>query len=40
MFFKATHAQGVSGEEGNNNNNNVFDEDKRIIHTGPNPLHN
>lgn len=21
-------------------NNTVFDEDKRIIHTGPNPLHN
>lgn len=26
---------GASGEEGN-----VYDEDKRIIHTGPNPLHN
>ncbi|KAJ0545325.1 hypothetical protein HanIR_Chr08g0348631 [Helianthus annuus] len=46
MFFKAAQPQfhaassqppvGATGEEGDS----VFDEDKRIIHTGPNPLHN
>ncbi|KAK9063686.1 hypothetical protein SSX86_017557 [Deinandra increscens subsp. villosa] len=49
VFKKQFHAANVTvssqppvgkSANGDQEANNVFDEDKRIIHTGPNPLHN